>query len=169
MKGQLPSKGQIKVMRCLTQGATAWALGMTVQHLREQSNCPRDDVTDQYNLADVVSWRMESLAGAGVGAGEGDEMFGGPSPNLEKYRHFRALQEEIKLAQMRGDRVPADLLTQVFMPVAERFRKRQEALRKRESLTGPEAVEFLQEVLGEMMEAIEPDGGDLPLFEKGEA
>ena len=58
---------------------------------------------------------------------------------------------------MKGERVPADLLDQVFSPIGERFRRRQEALRKRETLTGVEAVEFIEAMIREMMEDIKPD------------
>lgn len=118
-----------------------------------KSDAPRNpDRT--YRAVALVEWYVDRQVSKALAlvSSPGDEMSGHiTSPALERYRSARASQEQIKLAEMKGEKVPADLLQSVLMPLAERFRKRQEALRNRDTLTGADAVAFIEKMLSELI------------------
>lgn len=69
---------------------------------------------------EMCEWYLTRLTP--VGAGDADPEAGGDSPGLERYRLARAGQEEIKLAQLRGQVMDRDWVHGKLMEIASLIR-----------------------------------------------
>lgn len=130
-----------------------------------KSDAPRN--TDRtYNARELVEWyvdrkiekalRQTATEYADMLSGNGNGN-GSASPALERYRGARASQEELRLAEMRGELVPPDIVRNVWAVIEIRMIAAQETLRREH---GDSAWKIIDDALAEAEKVVNGDGKD---------
>jgi hypothetical protein len=136
----------IEFNRSAPQKAVADAIGISPRHLQNLVGVPRNP-DGTYNIRDVVAWDKKRSNGAATMPGDDPLLAGNASdsPNLERYRGYKADLAAIELAQKRGQLVNVEEFEAWWQTkVATPLTRAVESLRQ---LHGSEAAAIIERVL----------------------
>ncbi len=122
-----------------TQDAASAALGVNRRTLREWLANGAPGRPGHYDVDAIAKWRDGR-----DDPGSGDPLLSGSSPELERYRGFRADLAALDLEARRGNLVPRAEIHQIMDAIAETLRRCGERLEKN---FGSEARELLDETI----------------------
>ncbi len=137
-----------------TQAALSRIIGCAesvISRAKKQPGFPEPDKQNEFEIKTVVVWWYLNKEGGGgrrdTSPTDDPMLAEGDSEGLERYRMARAQLEEIKLAELRGQVVMLDRLSETDRMILAPLRQLQETLKRRQD---QETFQLVQDAIDQM-------------------